>query len=88
MARRCCSLDTVVVVTRQPYFVASWMASAPQPVPISSKWSSGLSASFWQMRSSFARCASSSVETSLSKMALEYIMESSRNNLKKSFDRS
>ncbi len=36
-----CSREIVVVVTRHPRVAAAWTASAPHPVPISSRWSSG-----------------------------------------------
>ena len=50
-ARRsaCCSREIVVVVTRQPRCAAAWTAKPPQPVPISSTWSSGPRSSLSQI---------------------------------------
>ena len=50
-----------MVVTRQPRVAAAWTAKPPQPVPISSTWSSGPRSSLSQTRSSLAIDASSSV---------------------------
>ena len=52
-------------------FWAAYSANPPQPVPISSKWSSGFSSSFWQMRSNFASEASSRELSPVGKIAHE-----------------
>ncbi len=78
----------VVVVTRQPYSRAAWIEKAPQPVPISSKWSSGVSSSLRHRRSIFATDASRNVDSGVSKMPQEYVIVSSSHRPKKSFERS
>ncbi len=45
LASSCWAREIVVVVTRQPCSRAAWIASPPQPLPISSRWLSGPSRS-------------------------------------------
>jgi hypothetical protein len=78
----------VVVVTRQPYVPAAWMAKLPQPEPISTTWSSGPSSSFRHRRSSLATCADSRSWSTRSKTAEEYVMVESRKEAKNSLLRS
>ena len=71
----CCSREIVVVVTRQPRVAAACIAKPPQPVPISSTWSSGPSASLSQIMSNLATDGLLQRQSAASsKTALEYIM--------------
>ena len=87
-ATSCCSLEIVVVVTRQPRVLAAYTAKPPQPVPISTTWSPAAMSSFSQTSSSLAIDASSSVESRDSKTPQEYIIVGSSIRSKRSLPRS
>ena len=63
-------------------------ANEPQPQPTSSTRSPSFSASFVQTRSRLVYCASSSVFAPRDQIAHEYVIDSSRNSAKKSFETS
>ena len=64
------------------------MAKLPQPLPISSTSSSGVSSSSRQIRSSLARCASTRDTCGRSNSPHEYVMVGSSISAKKSLEMS